>query len=439
MPILHLKELCGIFHWKQKDMYYCTMKTMRTLILLLIFLFIRNKTYSQQKVTDTIYFDKDWKICEKPIAEYYRAGEIAMLDSMLYYTGPFKDYTYDNRLVTEGIYAKGRKNGLFTFYYPNGVVQCAGKYEQDSLLGVWRWNYADGKERASIYFPGIEQEFKFITYKDDAGNSLLENGKGNFVWETLPFDATIKQVVHGSFDAGIRVGEWKYTSPDTKRRSDLYEFYDNGKLGTGAGISLVNKVSLTVQTPFQFTPQRIVSTESLAYNKFFLNYGGENFPRNMISYLADKKPYEIDMADMDADSVYTNIVQMLVKNIDILDRSLSFNDTKIGFGISGNGRLENITITGVSNQERKHILYYLEKFKNIHIPAETGLSPAGRFAIYINSYSHQLRVFTKTGFVVKDITQLLVSSLPRVELEKLFEDRFAKEKYLGRGYFIRYL
>ena len=39
-----------------------------------------------QKITDTIFYNGAWQICEKPLAKYYRIGTL-VIDSFWYYTG----------------------------------------------------------------------------------------------------------------------------------------------------------------------------------------------------------------------------------------------------------------------------------------------------------------------------------------------------------------
>ena len=50
---------------------------------------------AQYKITDTIYYSQFWKICEKPVASYYRAGILASFNDKWYYTGEVKDYKMD--------------------------------------------------------------------------------------------------------------------------------------------------------------------------------------------------------------------------------------------------------------------------------------------------------------------------------------------------------
>src|SRR5690242_6859444 len=88
-----------------------------------------SKPSGAQNFTDTIYYDQTWSICEKPIASYYRLCTLAHDATTVHFTGAFKDYTINDLLFLEGNYdSAGRKNGLFTFYYPNGRIRKKGNF-----------------------------------------------------------------------------------------------------------------------------------------------------------------------------------------------------------------------------------------------------------------------------------------------------------------------
>ena len=157
-------------------------------LLPLIISFISSSSASAQKLTDTIFFTGNWKICEKEIAKFYRIGTLA-IDSFWFYTGRNTDYTMDHQIVMEGNYSlDGYKNGLLKYYYPNGNLHASGQYINDKLMGDWQWFYPDGTERASIYFAAADQSFSFKKYRSEDGDTTLKNGTGNFVWYTYDFD-----------------------------------------------------------------------------------------------------------------------------------------------------------------------------------------------------------------------------------------------------------
>jgi len=96
--------------------------------LMFVVLFITHGIANAQKITDTIFYNRAWQICEKPIASYYRIGTLA-IDSFWFYTGKVKDFDINGQLLMEGEYNnKGDKDGLFRFYYPDGKLMISGKY-----------------------------------------------------------------------------------------------------------------------------------------------------------------------------------------------------------------------------------------------------------------------------------------------------------------------
>ena len=150
-----------------KKNYYCCLG-----IVFIIF----SGSASCQKITDTIFYNQDWGICEKPIAAYYRLGTLA-IDSFWIYTGRVRDYTIKGYQLMEGEYSiDGFKNGRFIFYYPDGKIKASGLYKDDKLYGEWIWNYPNGNEWAIINSPSDEKQFQFVKYRDANGKSLLENG-----------------------------------------------------------------------------------------------------------------------------------------------------------------------------------------------------------------------------------------------------------------------
>src|SRR5690349_16351626 len=123
-----------------------------------------------QLITDTIYFNGAWRICEKPIARYYRLGTLS-IDSIWFYKGKFKDYNVeDNKLICEGEYNdKGQRDGLFRFYYPNGKLMLSGKFWQGLMLGDWEWWYSNDSLKAIINFDGPSDDFVLTNFKLPVG------------------------------------------------------------------------------------------------------------------------------------------------------------------------------------------------------------------------------------------------------------------------------
>ncbi len=80
------------------------MKIYTCIIYVLLLISANESAKAQQKITDTVYFNNNWQICEQPIANYYRTGTLVIKDNVCYYWGHIKDFTIDNRLLMDGEY-----------------------------------------------------------------------------------------------------------------------------------------------------------------------------------------------------------------------------------------------------------------------------------------------------------------------------------------------
>ncbi|MDQ1086102.1 energy transducer TonB [Siphonobacter sp. SORGH_AS_1065] len=129
---------------------------------------------------------------------------------------------YDNQQIeSEGFYENGRQKGLWKRYYSNGQLKEEGNY-------VTR--VVKHKEYTNQY-----QEFIVDTYKDSTGNTLVENGTGDF--RTFFENGEVKEI--GRYESGEKVGVWKAFR---KSRHPLYEEqYTKGILDSGVSYDSLGK------------------------------------------------------------------------------------------------------------------------------------------------------------------------------------------------------
>jgi hypothetical protein len=84
-------------------------------LLLLLSLLLSLSTIFGQQAKDTIYFDEDFFVCERPVAEYYSACNLNKVDN-IFYKGKVEDYFIDGNLKVIGNYTEsGSKEGEFIF------------------------------------------------------------------------------------------------------------------------------------------------------------------------------------------------------------------------------------------------------------------------------------------------------------------------------------
>lgn len=340
---------------------------------------------AQYIITDTIYYDQAWKICEEPIASYYRSGTLASENSVLYFTGEVKDYTMDHKLIMEGVYADSVKNGLFKFYYPNGKLMATGNYEDGFMSGTWQWYYANGNEKAQIYFNADDPDFKFVSFKDENGKSLIENGTGDFTWPVNVFERQIIFNVKGSFANGKRSGKWQYEQPDGSTIFNFTESYDkDGNLKKS--VYDVSKGTRSLQPfEFNFSPGRFQTMENIAYNNYFRRNGDSLAGRALMNYLVNHKPTEIRVKNKNFDSAYVFILRSLYGVAGRFDYTSKDIDADIEFRLGPNGFPEDISVTGsgLNVNEKKFLLFFIPKFIGIEMPGTSTIAVEGYHHIYM--------------------------------------------------------
>jgi antitoxin component YwqK of YwqJK toxin-antitoxin module len=111
----------------------------------------------------------------KRIAHQFQGGQRAAGQLVSGLADGIWTYWHPNgQLDCEGMYQRGAKSGLWTFWYPEGAMDCMGEYRDDIEDGPWVSWYANGK---------IQEE--------------------------------------GVFQAGRKVGNWKYWTEDGRTMSEV--------------------------------------------------------------------------------------------------------------------------------------------------------------------------------------------------------------------------
>lgn len=398
-------------------------------------------TFAQTKIADTIYYNQRWQICEAPIASYYRVGALVMTDSGWCYSGAVKDYTVQHRLLMKGAYAEnGLKHGNFVFYFPDGNMQAKGQYNHGQLFGVWKWFHLNGKPKAEIYYPNAEQQFAFTSYNNEDSTVLLKAGTGKFNWNTDPFKDSSQPTfnVTGHFKNGYRSGTWHFSSQykNPKDQASFKEYYDeNGKFLKTTG--LVKGLTRNTPYDFNFTPLRLQVIEGIAYDRFFNFYGDSLAGISMFDYFVNRKPSEIKVPAKRFDSAYAFIIGVLNHYINNFNYPTKELDGKIEFRLGAEGYPADVTITGkVDSNSKKLLMFLIEKFKNIDMPAADGVAFEGYHQIYF--YSINLKDYfpaSVRGFMDDDF---LFSGMSKEKTLQLMQSEKKKLKKYLRHSFVRY-
>lgn len=175
------------------------------------------------------------------VTEYYHSGKVAG-------TGPKAGarkvgrWRYfsetDGTLSSEGDYADGRKNGLWTSYYPSGKIASQGNYLQGEPHGTWNYYYESGQLSSAGVFSEGKRDGYWVSFSPE-GKKIsacnLSDGTGQYE-EYYPSG---KLKVTGSIVDELREGEWIFYREDGTRegvcqyvqgKGRYSGFYPNGAL-----------------------------------------------------------------------------------------------------------------------------------------------------------------------------------------------------------------
>ncbi len=419
------------------------MKTKGKIIPHICLLFVCLLSYCSgavaQIVTDTIYYNKYWEICEKPVADYYRVGGALIIDTLCYYTGKIKDYTINDSLVMEGEYSnEGYRDGVFNFYYPGGKLYLSAKFAQGNMVGDWQWYYSNGSKEATIHFLGNQQEFSFITYNDEDGKSLMVNGTGDFMWSSIG-NLSESFKVMGSFKDGRRSGSWKYYNGISGDNLFCKETYDkNGNFLNGKHVykyyndQRIDKNFLKIN----FIPTKLVVTESITLDEFFKKNGDSLITKQALGYLFHKTPSTINLKYNQFDTAFTYIIRTFDHYRNWLDYINKDIDAKLEFRIGDHAFPENITINGkgLTDREKGFLLFLMGKFRGINMPGTDGIVLEGYHTIniYVLDVTEYLP-FALRGPVNREI---FFTPLPKEKMKAALDaNRKNIKKYLREAYY----
>lgn len=112
-------------------------------------------TYKDDKLVNYKYFDKSGKVLQDASESH---GEL-----------PFKSYSVFGKLIKEGLYKKGERQGKWTYYFRNGVVRMTENYESGILVGSFQEFYKSGVLHKEGSYKNGKLSGHYLTY--------FENGK----------------------------------------------------------------------------------------------------------------------------------------------------------------------------------------------------------------------------------------------------------------------
>lgn len=153
------------------------------------------------------------------------------------FIGEFADFDKHGRLVLEGNYVQGRKQGDFKAYHPNGQLKWQVAYLQGSPKGLLRFFYPDGKPLLEIAYTG--EGVRILNFWDRRGRQRVTNGNGRYEFSVVAdgyneFGYT-RYTRKGKVVDGNPHGNWaiKYMFDDGKEKNAGYEYYNKGRFVQG--------------------------------------------------------------------------------------------------------------------------------------------------------------------------------------------------------------
>ena len=167
-------------------------------------------------------FNKSYQLIEDSCADIVRYAHYDAVTRK--FSGPFKDVNHNNsaQLISEGHYnTDGMKDGVFTCYYFNGILQSKGRFVNNKPEGHWETFYENGKPQIS--FDENNGVVKINNEWDKNGDKIVTDGKGLHRSKIAVF--TWK----GKLDNGIPDGKWEsYKTDDATETAVTEEHFKKG-------------------------------------------------------------------------------------------------------------------------------------------------------------------------------------------------------------------
>jgi TonB family protein len=149
------------------------------------------------------FYNKDWELTTRDSAAYVR---MCVFDTVAnYFTGPVTDMYLSGKPQMKGSYKALKKEGEFTFFYENGIIESIGKFENDTRVGVWKFNHPNGKPRLEVEF---FNSTKILALYNETGTTLIDNGKGDWYEEYEEYKVPGKIIVTGQLRNYQKHGDW---------------------------------------------------------------------------------------------------------------------------------------------------------------------------------------------------------------------------------------
>lgn len=223
-------------------------------------------------------FNSNGELVDEAQSEYCVVGKrvlriekgLGYVDSVLTYSDTVTAYyTSDKKIKSLKIYnSNGLEHGNYIEYYPNLKLKEVGRSVEGNKDGTIITYHPDGKMRASLQYFSPAQivtdnpngNYKVIAYRDESGNTIVNNGNG---YCDCVFDGTIRE--KGKVVDGLRDSIWTFYQNE---KVVMVEYYRQGKFVEGTRYD--------DQTPFHYTrlkePAQYIDGNDVLFETLFRNW-----------------------------------------------------------------------------------------------------------------------------------------------------------------------
>ncbi|NVK03452.1 MAG: hypothetical protein HWD92_01460 [Flavobacteriia bacterium] len=120
----------------------------------------------------------------------------------------------DDILLAEGMYDdRGRRQGEWKYYYPDGTLKAIGDYADDLRMNQWKYYYEDStlEQEGRYYYDAPDGTWRWYfengeLRKEQQFRDGLENGP------VVEYNDSNEVIVRGQYIDGLESGIWEYTS-----------------------------------------------------------------------------------------------------------------------------------------------------------------------------------------------------------------------------------
>jgi uncharacterized protein len=176
-------------------------------------------------------FNPDGSLKVAYVMDMGRLLGFGILDAQGRKQGYWKEFYVEGPLKSEGNYKDAIKTGDWIMYFPNGIVEQKGNYNQNGREhGQWIWYYMDGTLRKEESFTNGLRNGEMVEYGDDGeiiakGSFADDEEEGEWFYQENGYRQ------QGSFAIGERDGEWIHFFPDgvISFKGKFIDGYPDGK------------------------------------------------------------------------------------------------------------------------------------------------------------------------------------------------------------------